>query len=360
MAAPPPSEPESSAFASRLTDLGEFGPDAAVASARERTAEGLNLCRPVLALRAVLFVQAALALGTLLAADGPLDWLARMDAMALAALAGSLLWLAMVCAAKRGLARLSAFARAGLTSLLGGVAALLGWALLLPLGLASPGPWRALSALGVGMGLALALWAWIEQRTRAAQPADASARLAELQSRIRPHFLFNALNTAITLVQVDPQRAEGMLEDLAELFRVALAEAGASVSLDEEIDIARRYLAIEQLRFGKRLQLDWDLDPAAAAARVPPLVLQPLVENAVRHGVEPLSGGGRVKVRTQARHGMARILVSNTVGVAPSRPGAGMALANVRERVKLLHDVGGSLETWREGDQFHARLSVPL
>jgi two-component system sensor histidine kinase AlgZ len=347
---------ESSSFG----DLGAFSPEQRARAERARTIAGLDLCRTPLALRVVLFVQAALAVGALLGAADAGEFLARLDSLAFVALAGTLAWLALVCGAKRGLALLKPSARAALVAALGGVAALLGCVLLVPLGLVPASAWRIGAAMAAGVGLALCVWSWIELRNKVAQPADAAARLAELQSRIRPHFLFNALNTALTLVQVDPQRAETVLEDLAELFRVALAEAGASVSLGEEIDIARRYLAIEQLRFGKRMQVAWELDPEASAARVPPLVLQPLVENAVRHGVEPAVGGGRILVRTKAKRGMVRVQVSNTVGPLPSQPGAGIALANVRERVKLLHDIGGSLETWREGDQHHARLTVPL
>ena len=164
-----------------------------------------------------------------------------------------------------------------------------------------------------GAALAGAAHAWLSQRARLWQPMDARVRLAELQSRIRPHFLFNALNTALALVRVDPARAEGVLEDLAQLFRVALADAGASVSLDEEFDLAQRYLAIEQIRYGKRLQLSWDIDARVGRARVPPLVLQPLVENAVRHGVEPATEGARIWVQASVRRGQAVVLVSNTV-----------------------------------------------
>ena len=138
-----------------------------------------------------------------------------------------------------------------------------------------------------GAGLAAAMFQWLQLRAQALVPADTTARLAELQSRIRPHFLFNTLNTALALVRHDPARAEAVLEDLAELFRVAITENAESVTLAEEVELAQRYLAIEQIRFGSRLQVSWELDPDAGAARVPPLLLQPLVENAVRHGVEP-------------------------------------------------------------------------
>jgi two-component system sensor histidine kinase AlgZ len=144
---------------------------------------------------------------------------------------------------------------------------------------------------------------------------------------------------------------------------VALAEAGASVSLQDEIELARRYLAIEQVRFGARLQVRWDIDPRVHAARVPPLVLQPLVENAVRHGIEPATGGGVVVVRAQVQRGQVMVVVSNTVCEEPGSPGNGMALHNVRERLRLLHDMAGQCDVWRDagpdGDMFHARLVVP-
>jgi two-component system, LytTR family, sensor histidine kinase AlgZ len=213
------------------------------------------------------------------------------------------------------------------------------------------------------------LWSWLDVRARLWQPAYANARLAELQSRIRPHFLFNALNTAIALVRVDPGRAEAVLEDLAELFRVALADASASVSLAEEIELARRYLAIEQVRFGSRLTVLWRIDPRATTARVPPLMLQPLVENAVRHGIEPLAGGGWVRVQATLQRGQVEVMVSNSIGEEAAVPGNGMALHNLRERLRLLHDVAAQCDVWRDEERgaeggapvpvFRARVILP-
>ena len=327
----------------------------------------LDMCHPMLALRVVLGVQAVLAVGALVGAAGAGDWLARQSTAMFVGLAGTLLWLVSVCACKSVLARRPPALRlAGLLAL-GAASALLAW---WPLGwaglagvAAGAGGAPGLTLLGIGLagaGLAGAAWAWLEHRARLWQPVDASVRLAELQSRIRPHFLFNALNTALALVRVDPARAERVLEDLAQLFRVALADAGESVSLDEEIHLAQRYLAIEQIRYGDRLQLHWDIDPRVGRARVPPLVLQPLVENAVRHGVEPSLQGAQLWVQAEARRGQAVVLVSNTVPDAPSQPGHGMALHNVRERLRLLHDVAGQCDVWREGELFRARIIVPL
>ncbi len=331
------------------------------ASASERAAVALEVCSPMLALRVVIGVQGTLAMGVLLSATSPGDWLLRQSAAMYVGIAGTLLWLVTVCALKAALVRRRSAARLGSLMALGAGSALIAWWPLWWAGLAETG--QGLRLLGVplaGAALAGTAWVWLDQRARLWQPVDASVRLAELQSRIRPHFLFNALNTALALVRVDPARAEGVLEDLAQLFRVALADAGDSVSLDEEIDLAQRYLAIEQIRYGKRLQVSWDIDPRIGRARVPPLVLQPLVENAVRHGVEPSVQGARIWVQAEFKRGQAVVLVSNTLPEAPSAPGHGMALRNVRERLRLLHDVAGQCDVWREGGLFRARIIVPV
>ena len=264
------------------------------------------------------------------------------------------------------LARLGEPAQWAAAITLGAVCAAGCWALQVGIGLGAlapgnafaPGRWLA-PALS-GAVFAAALFYWLRLRAIAQGPADTSARLAELQSRIRPHFLFNTLNTAITLARVDPARTEGLLEDLAELFRVALDDSGQAVTLGAEVELAQRYLAIEQIRFGARLQVSWDLDPAAAAARVPALLLQPLVENAVRHGVEPAAEGGVVRVRTRLKRGHAVISIDNTVPREPSRPGAGMALRNVRERLHLMHDVAAQFEARPEHEAFRVRIVVPM
>jgi len=334
------------------------------ARADAMAAAAFDVCHPALALRAVLLVQAVLAVAALALAGGLVEWGQRSASHAFAGVAGTLVWLVGLCALKGALRRLPPSLRVLPVLALGAAGAVAGWLPLWALGLAGEtGQVELLRVAGVlltGAGLAGLLWAWLELRARIWHPADAQARLAELQSRIRPHFLFNALNTALALVRIDPERAEGVLEDLAQLFRVALADAGTDVSLNEEIALAQAYLAIEQARFGARLQVEWDIESRAGGARVPPLVLQPLVENAVRHGVEPALAGGRVWVRAVVQRGQVVVTVSNTVGDEPASPGHGMALHNVRERLRLLHDVAAQCDVWREGDLFHARIVLPL
>ena len=330
-----------------------------------QAAAAFDVCHPALALRAVLLVQVVLAIVALAGAGNAAGWAARQAALAFGGVAGTLLWLVVVCALRRLLRAAPVVARSAAVLAVGGAAALLAWWPLAWAGLAGDaGLLRVAGVLLAGVAFAALLWAWLDLRARIWHPANASARLAELQSRIRPHFLFNALNTALALVRVDPRKAEAVLEDLAQLFRVALAETGASVTLAEEIDLAQRYLAIEEVRFGPRLVVQWNIDPRVHGARIPPLVLQPLVENAVRHGIEPAARGGCVNVRAVVQRGQAVVTVTNTLGSEPGNPGHGMALHNVRERLRLLHDVAAQCDVWRDGPPeaplFHARITLPL
>ena len=329
------------------------------ARADAHAAAAFDLCDPGLALRAVLGVQGVLLAGTLMTVQGV--WWPPLAAAAFAGLTATLLWLVTVCALRTPLRRLRAPPRAMSAMALGALAAWLGAVPLWALSLAeAPNFARGLGLSLAGAGLAGLLWAWLDLRARIWAPVDARVRLAELQSRIRPHFLFNALNTALALVRVDPPRAERVLEDLGQLFRVALADAGVSVSLDEELDLAKAYLAIEQVRFGPRLRLDWDVQPGVGRARVPPLMMQPLVENAVRHGVEPSATGAHIRISARIVRGQVVLQVSNGLPEEPSAAGHGMALHNVRERLRLLHDVAAQLDTWREGGVHHARIVIPL
>ena len=319
-----------------------------------------NVCHVGVVLRAVLLVHGALAVGVMFVTTTLVGWLTQVALVSLVALPCMLVWLWVACALRRPLSALPPPGQWAAAGALGALCGLLAWGAGQYSGLPPLSDLPLLACVCTGAGLGVALTGWLQMRAQSAGPAQAAARLAELQSRIRPHFLFNTLNTALSLVRADPPRAERVLEDLAELFRHALDDARDSVTLAEEVALAERYLAIEQIRFGARLRLSWRLDPAADAARLPPLLLQPLVENAVRHGVEPSVEGGTVHIQTAVRMGLAWVTVTNSVGAMPSTPGHGMALDNVRERLHLMHDVAARFEVQRQPGQFCVRLGVPL
>jgi two-component system sensor histidine kinase AlgZ len=317
-----------------------------------------DACHVGVILRAVLFVEAVMGVGAMFGAAGFLDWLSRLSVLSGAALPATLAWLIVACSLKRLLARLPVAAQHLFGVALGALAGLYGCGLLALVGFVGAVPW--VPSAFAGALLSAALVAALVLRAKGRMPAATTARLSELQARIRPHFLFNTLNSAIALVREDPARAEAILEDLSDLFRHALVDHGEAVTLGEEVELARRYLDIEQVRFGERLQVEWSLDAQAAAAKVPPLLLQPLVENAVKHGVEPSAAGAQVKVSTQRRGGMVVIKVTNTVPAGQGLRGHGLAQDNVRDRLRLLHDVQAQFQTVLRDGVYQVRMEVPL
>jgi two-component system sensor histidine kinase AlgZ len=317
-----------------------------------------DACHVGVVLRAVLSVEAAVAVAAMFGASGPETWLTGFTVLSGGAVPATLVWLVAACLLKKRLARLAQPLQTVAALLLGALAAWYGCGVLMLVGLADPAPWVASGFAGVLVSAVLT--AGFRLRAKGRTPADTAARLVELQSRIRPHFLFNTLNSAIALVRAEPAKAEALLEDLSDLFRHALMEQGESSTLADEIELAGRYLAIEQVRFGERLQVEWAIDPQAGAARLPPLLLQPLVENAVHHGVEPSDTGAQVKISTQRRGSVVVIKVSNTVPAGQGERGHGVALANVRERLSLLHDVQGQFRTGFKNGIYQVRIEVPL
>lgn len=197
-------------------------------------------------------------------------------------------------------------------------------------------------------------------RNRAFSPALAEARLQALQARIRPHFLFNTLNAVLSLVRKDPRRAEGAIEDLAELYRMVMADAKNLTTLARELDLTRQYLNLEQLRLGPRLVVDWQTDEAPRDALVPPLLLQPLVENAVYHGVEPGVGPGRIEIAIRRERDKVHIRLSNPYHAEHQhRQGNRIALANIRERLALHFDVEATMQSGVNGANYEIRMVMP-
>jgi two-component system sensor histidine kinase AlgZ len=191
---------------------------------------------------------------------------------------------------------------------------------------------------------------------------EADARLAALQARICPHFLFNSMNTIAALTRENPAAAEQAVEDLADLFRASLAEGAQLIPLGEEIGIARVYERIERHRLGDRLHVDWQVDGLPRGARMPGLTLQPLLENAIYHGIEPATEPGQIAVRGRVAGDRIEIEVSNPLprdGDGPRRGGHRLALDNIRERLALAYGDRAGLTTRHEGGQFTATLHFP-
>jgi two-component system sensor histidine kinase AlgZ len=216
------------------------------------------------------------------------------------------------------------------------------------------------AALAVVVGL-LGLAAFQSHwRARKAAVRAKQADLESLQARIRPHFLFNTLNTGAALVHRHPERAEQLLLDLADLFRAALA-GPRDIPLAEELDLVRRYLDIEAMRFGERLRVEWALPAIVPHVQVPALSIQPLVENAIRHGVERIERGGRVEISLSetARHVLVRVRNALVLGDASRPHSHGVGLSASQARIEALTGGLGSVETRIEGEHFVATVRLP-
>jgi two-component system sensor histidine kinase AlgZ len=209
-------------------------------------------------------------------------------------------------------------------------------------------------------GIAWALIEYLRLRQLSLQPSQAEGRLQALQARIRPHFLFNSLNTVLGLMRSDPRKAERTLENLADLFRVFMKDSRELVPLDDEVLLCKEYLTIEKLRLADRLGVRWELDGMPGDALLPSLLLQPLVENAVHHGIEPNQEPGEIRVSIAKSGDRVRVEIANPLPDAPpTRPGNHMALSNVRERLDLTFDVEGQLETSSADGQFRVIVQFP-
>ncbi len=228
--------------------------------------------------------------------------------------------------------------------------------------LSPPGlPWPEMArAVLWGLAACAAVLFYFDLRSRAFSPALAEARLLALTARIRPHFLFNSLNAVLGVMRSDARRAEQALEELADLFRVLMAENKKLVTLGEELALCRQYLDIETLRLGDRLQVLWDMEGCPMDAQVPPLMLQPLLENAVYHGVEPSAQAAQVRIRARRRGEEIRIRIDNPYHGENAREGGNrMALANIRERLMLFYDLEARLDTEAKDGRYRVAIRLP-
>ncbi|MCG6936514.1 MAG: histidine kinase [Proteobacteria bacterium] len=198
---------------------------------------------------------------------------------------------------------------------------------------------------------------YVQNQWRRKVQAESEARLQALQSRIRPHFLFNSMNTIASLVHAEPEQAEAAVENLADLFRASLSDARARIPLEEELALCRHYLEIEALRLGDRLQQQWRVEVLPADALVPPLLLQPLLENAVYHGIEPLTDGGTIEIDGNLQDGVIEIRIRNPLNSQSTRSqGNRIALDNIRQRLAALYGKQGNLHV--DSDEHHYTTTI--
>jgi two-component system sensor histidine kinase AlgZ len=227
-----------------------------------------------------------------------------------------------------------------------------------------PGGWwlvRNLLVSGLITGIVLRYF-YLQQQLRLREQAELTARIDSLRSRIRPHFLFNTMNSIASLIGSRPEQAERVVEDLSDLFRASLLESDNRATLADELHLCKLYLRIEQLRLGERLSLRWNLDDAALSCPLPALLLQPLVENAVYHGVARLPEGGEIAISARAGDDRVRVSITNPVPKDSDDNGGGhrMALDNIRQRLEAHYQDQASMDLRRNNEIFEVVLTIPL
>jgi two-component system sensor histidine kinase AlgZ len=309
-------------------------------------------------LRVLLGVNAMALAAALIQAPEPAGWMARYVEMA--ALVEPLLLLALgLLAALRDVLR-------KLPLRLGQLAVVM---LVAGLAFAQNSFWQSLGfgdganplrPMLLAMAASIVLLRYFELRARAFSPAQTEARLAALNARIRPHFLFNSLNAVLSLIRARPQQAEAALESLSDLFRAAMRDPGELVSLADEIALGKQYFELEKLRLGERLAVDWQIGAVSMDLPIPPLMLQPLLENAVYHGIEPAPEGGVVRIAIEQRGEELRIAIANpTVAAGQHASGNQIAVANIRERLALYYDLEARLEIDAGKQTYEVRIILP-
>lgn len=330
-----------------------------------------NFCAPQ-ALLMLVIVAELLALLLVLAGAEHIDrfpW----DRLALNSLLVQ--WIALVSAAllcklRKPLMRLQSSTAAGLSFLLVvGLVGLFSWLAEPALRFAGIRSFEAVSnqdiLRNVLMGAIVAglimRYFYLMEQLRARQRTELTARLQALQSRIRPHFLFNSMNIIASLIHVDPDKAEQAVEDLSELFRASLRAEG-EVGLNEELELCQHYVNIEKFRLGERLQVEWQLNTVPEQVRIPALTLQPLIENAIYHGVEPRTEPSVVKITVDYDGRDVSIIITNPVGHAPVQSARGnrMALNNIRQRLMAHYGETAKLTTHGDGVVHTTYVSYPL
>ncbi|MBL4743573.1 MAG: histidine kinase [Cycloclasticus sp.] len=218
------------------------------------------------------------------------------------------------------------------------------------------------SGISAIFSLILLRFLYIQFQWRKQVKAEAEARLDALQARIRPHFLFNSLNTIASLTRIDPVLAESITEDLASLFRANMQTADRLIPIEQELDLIKQYLNIEQTRLGSRLKININTSSIPTDALIPPLSIQPLVENAVYHGIEPSKNGGTLDITGQFDNNIITLSIKNSMGngqQTSSRPSNHMAIDNIRLRMQSCFPEQSTLTVSSSDNVFHTQLKFP-
>jgi two-component system sensor histidine kinase AlgZ len=211
--------------------------------------------------------------------------------------------------------------------------------------------------------IALAMrYLYVSSEWRRSIVLEAQSRISALQALIRPHFLFNSMNTIASLTRTDPRQAEEAVEDLSDLLRANLGGARDKTSLKQEFELAAIYQRIEKLRLGERLEIRWDVGTLPMRAAIPSLTIQPLLENAIYHGIEQLPDGGRINVSGRRDGDYLEISISNPLAATASRRKEGnrMALSNIRQRYELAYGNRASVDVQQDSDTYTVRLRFPV
>ncbi len=327
-------------------------------SAPGPTARLPNFCNLGITLRLLIIVNLLCLAAAVVRAEGPdaLQQYLRISAFAQPSIILSML---LTCAFRRVLSRVSYWQGVALIFALEAAIGVASWYALnqLLVGSQPASFWQVMFFFAFATGVVLL---YFDMRSRALSPALIEARLQALQARIRPHFLFNSINAVLSLIRAEPRRAERMLEDMSDLFRVLMADNRKLVPLADEIDLCRKYLEIESIRLGDRLMVKWNVDAMPKNAMVPPLILQPLVENAVYHGIEPREGSGTLSIDVVPKSDQVVIRLTNPFHSGSTHvSGNRMAIANIKERLQLHFDAEASLKADVSRDQYVVTITMP-
>ncbi len=330
-----------------------------------------ELCNAT-ALSLLVLVGQLLAL-VLLFAGGPFDW-TRLALTSLFVQWVGLFSAGIICASRPLLARFSVVAGSVvayvIVLLVTLAVALVAQSVLSPnIGIQWDQVGGQLVIAAIIAGLALRYF-YVQVQLREQEQSELQSRIQALQSRIRPHFLFNSMNIIASLIATQPDTAETVVEDLSELFRASLNDAGNQVPLADELDLCQRYVRIESLRLGDRLQTQWDIatlpeSEGLQSVKIPLLTLQPLLENAIYHGIQPIPEGGTINVHLKIDDAQVQVRIDNPLP-PESAAGSGesqgnrMALTNIRSRLQVLYGAQAELTNSVEEGRFVTRLRYPL